>query len=163
MKKFTIIFYCLFFSLIGNICAQEQNQTSISSQSQESHQASVDSPLHEFPDDLDSFFKRHENEENFRSKFANMLAILGLLIAFMLLASWSIKRMMKTRVSEINTASSIKILETRYLSPKATLYLLDVMGKGILISESTAGVNQIASIPLEDLKEQKEDTPYVEK
>jgi flagellar protein FliO/FliZ len=85
--------------------------------------------------------------DNFQAKFLNMLFILGLLIGFMVLASWMLKKMMKSRVTQINQASSIKILETRQLSPKSALYLIEVEGKIILIGESQTMINHIASFP----------------
>lgn len=102
-------------------------------------------PPHEF----NAMFSRSEKEtDDFHTKFTNMLGILALLISFMLLASWMIKKMMKTRVTELNTQSSIRVLETRFISPKSTLYLLEVMGQGLLIAESSSGVHQISKIRL---------------
>ena len=87
----------------------------------------------------------HESD-TFQSKFLNMLFILALLIGFMLLASWALKRMMRTKVTQLNTGSSIKILETRYLSPRATLYLLDVDGHKLLIAESPTTVTHLKGL-----------------
>jgi len=78
--------------------------------------------------------------ESFESKFFNMLFVLGLLIGFMILASWALKRMMKSKVTHLNTASMIKVLETRYLSPRATLYLVEVQNQNFLIAESPTTV-----------------------
>ncbi|MBA2368992.1 MAG: flagellar biosynthetic protein FliO [Candidatus Protochlamydia sp.] len=83
--------------------------------------------------------------DDFQSKFMNMLFMLGLLIGFMLFASWLLKRMSRSRVTNLNQGSDIKVLETRYLSPRATLYLLDLHGKNILIAESPMGVSHISS------------------
>lgn len=90
-----------------------------------------------------------KEEESFEAKFFNMLFILGLLIAFMILASWALKRMMKSKVSQLNTASSIKVVESRYLSPKATLHLVEVEDQLILIAESPSAVTHLAAFPLE--------------
>ena len=91
--------------------------------------------------------KTSEEPDNFQGKFMNMLFILALLIGFMIVASLMLKRMSRNRVSQINNQSVIKVLETRYLSPRATLYLLDIEGKEILIAESHSGVSHIASFP----------------
>lgn len=96
----------------------------------------------------DSLIERAENEtDTFQSKFLNMLFILSLLIGFMILASWMLKRMMKTKIGLQNTASNIKILETRYLSPRATLYLVEIQEKSFLIAESPTAVTFLSSIP----------------
>ncbi len=93
---------------------------------------------------------RNRPEDDFQSKFMNMLIVLGLLIGFMVLASWMLKRLMRTRINQLNSTSSIKVLETRHLSPKSTLYLLDVMGQGLLIAESQTGISHLATLPLEE-------------
>lgn len=85
--------------------------------------------------------------DTFQAKFLNMLFILALLIGFMILASWALKKMMKSRITQINQASSIKVLETRQLSPKSVLYLIEVEGEILLIGESPTAVTHIASFP----------------
>ena len=82
-----------------------------------------------------------EETESFEAKFFNMLFILALLIGFMILAAWALKRMMKSKMTQLNTGSSIKILETRYLSPRATLYLIEIQGQNVLIAESPTVVS----------------------
>ncbi len=77
-----------------------------------------------------------KKQESFQAKFFNMLFILALLIGFMILTSWLLKRMMKARVVQVNQASLIKVLETRQLSPKSTLYVIEVDQKRVLLSES---------------------------
>ena len=70
---------------------------------------------HDIPDVL---IDRVEHEsDTFQAKFLNMLFILALLIGFMILASWALKRLMKTKINQLNTTNNIKVLETRYLSP----------------------------------------------
>jgi flagellar biogenesis protein FliO len=84
--------------------------------------------------------------ENFQAKFINMLIILGLLIGMMIVASWTLKRMMRTRVAQMNTASEIKIQESRHLSPRATIHLIDVQGEQLLIAESPTSVTLLAKM-----------------
>lgn len=88
--------------------------------------------------------------DTFQAKFLNMLFILGLLIGFMILASWTLKRMMKSRVSQLNVGSSIKISETRSLSPRSALYLIEVHGQHILLAESQTAVTHLGSWPVEE-------------
>lgn len=90
-----------------------------------------------------------EDTDSFESKFFNMLMILGLLIGFMFLASWSLKRMMKSKMTHMNSASSIKVLETRYLSPRATLYLIELQDQSFLIAESPTSVTYLKAFPLQ--------------
>lgn len=87
--------------------------------------------------------------DRFFTEFLNMLATLGLLIGIILIAAWFLKRFLNTRMEQINTTSSIKILERRALSPKTALYLLEVNDKSILIAESQNGVSLINSFDSE--------------
>jgi flagellar protein FliO/FliZ len=91
-----------------------------------------------------------KESDDFQAKFINMLVMLALLIGLMIAASWMIKRMMKTRTTQLNTSSSIKVLETRYLSPRSTLYLLEINGKGLLVGESHTGITSLGYISLEE-------------
>lgn len=108
-------------------------------------------PLHSYPLDegiLEPWHHPTPREgDSFESKFFNMLFILGLLIAFMLLASWSLKRMMRNKMTNLNTGSEIKVLETRYLSPRATLYLVEINNQNFLIAESPTTVTYLATLP----------------
>ncbi len=103
-------------------------------------------------DEIPDYFKGsigHETD-TFQTKFINMLVILGLLIGFMILASWALKRMMRTRLANLNTGSTIKVLETRQLSPRAVLHLVEVQGQTVLIAESPTTVSYLATFPLEE-------------
>lgn len=88
--------------------------------------------------------------DTFQSKFLNMLFLLGLLIGFMILASWALKRMMRTKMHQLNTASQIKVIETRYLSPRATLYLVEIQNQSFLIGESPTTMTYLATLPTEE-------------
>lgn len=94
-----------------------------------------------------------KESDTFQSKFFNMLFILGLLICFMMLASWALKRLMRTKITNLNTASNIKVIETRYLSPRATLYLVEVLNQTFLIAESPTTVTTVATLPVDEGEE----------
>ena len=115
-----------------------------------------ESEFHQFiePHTLpDSLKDKVENEtDTFQAKFFNMLFILALLIGFMILASWALKQLMKSKITNLNTASNIKILETRYLSPRATLYLVEIQDKAFLIAESPTAVTYLATLPHEEVQ-----------
>jgi flagellar biogenesis protein FliO len=157
MKKYIFAFLiCLFTSNgIGHI--HGETSSPIEDHSVVNQRAPEKNPSLLPPaEELDSFFNKPEREDDYHTKFTNMLGILALLISFMILASWAIKRMMKTRISQLNTQSSIKVLETRYLSPKSTIYLLDVMGQAILVGESSAGLHPLSKVQLKQFEEIEE-------
>ncbi len=89
-----------------------------------------------------------KEETSFTMQLLHMLATLGLLISLVLLASWFLKKMMQTRVKQVNQSSAIKILEQRPLTHKTVISLIEIHGKEIAIAESTNGVTllyQLAS------------------
>ncbi|HRD55266.1 MAG TPA: flagellar biosynthetic protein FliO [Parachlamydiaceae bacterium] len=86
-------------------------------------------------------------EDNFMKEFLNMLFTLGSIIALLILASWMLKRIANTRIQQMNESSLIKILERRTVSPKLSLYLVDIKGKQIAIAESHSALLLLKDIP----------------
>ena len=74
----------------------------------------------------------------------------------MILASWALKRMMKTKMTNLNTGGHIKVLETRYLSPRATIYLIKIDDQSVLIAESPTSVTYLATLPKDSEKNPNE-------
>jgi flagellar biogenesis protein FliO len=99
---------------------------------------------------LDNDEHKEPEKDSFEAKFMNMLVVLGLLIGFMILASWALKKMMRTRVQQMNISSDIKLVETRHLSPRCTLYLVEIQGSSLLIAESPSTVSHIATFEITD-------------
>lgn len=66
-----------------------------------------------------------------------IFTVLGLL-ALLIITIWFLRRLQQGRLGgNINTSTkSIKILERRPLSPKSMLYLVEIAGKRIVLSES---------------------------
>jgi flagellar protein FliO/FliZ len=87
--------------------------------------------------------KEEDKHDPFIKEFINMLSTLGLIVAVLLLASWFLKKVMNTRVQQLNTTSLVKVIEHRNLTPKTSIYLLDIKGEGIIIAESANGVTRL--------------------
>ncbi|HEV8052406.1 MAG TPA: flagellar biosynthetic protein FliO [Parachlamydiaceae bacterium] len=81
----------------------------------------------------------------FWSEVVNMMATLGLIISLILIVAWFLKRMLNTRQEQVNTTSIIKVIERRALSPKTVIYLLEIEGKSMVISESQNGVTYLTN------------------
>lgn len=149
MKTYLLTFFiwmsCFFFPLSAQTDSIQSNQD----QKEETHPVPSSESPSPHPSDSFDYLKDGVDREsgNFQVKFFNMLVVLGLLIGFMILASWMLKRMMRTRVDQLNATSSIKVLETRHLSPKSILYLLDIEGHRLVIAESHAGLSHLATLP----------------
>lgn len=92
------------------------------------------------------YYDQSIETDSFQMKFMNMLFVLGLLIAFMLLASWMLKRMTRSRQEQLNASSSIKILESRSISAKTNIYVIEVQDQTLVIAESANGVQHIATL-----------------
>lgn len=86
---------------------------------------------------------KEQDQDKFFYEFLNMLATLGLLVAALLGASWFVKRMMNTRVQQMNSTSLIKVTERRSLSPKTVIYLLEIQGKTLVVGETPAGLSKL--------------------
>lgn len=86
---------------------------------------------------------------NFGKEFVNMILNLGLLVAVLVAAAWFMRRLSRSRMHQMNASSGIKIIERRALHPKASIYLLDIMGKKIVISENSSGIRPITEISSE--------------
>jgi flagellar protein FliO/FliZ len=92
---------------------------------------------------------REEGEDRFLYEFMNMLTTLGLIVAAILFISWFLKRMVNTRIQQVNTTSLIKIIERRALSPKATLYLVEIYNKHIIVGETATGIANMGEFSIE--------------
>ena len=89
-------------------------------------------------------------EDHFTRDLMQMLLTLGMIVGMIFVITWFLKKMLNTRIQQLNTSSDIKILERRSLTPKTAIYLLDVKGKGIIIGESTNGLTRLADFNLDN-------------
>lgn len=124
-----IIYSMLFFGLVNlaSVIAQEPPEPPPIENIQPLDQEPF-SP----PDTADLYFE-----------FFKMMFMLGLIISFLLLILYFFRRMMNARVEQLNTSSLIKIVERRGLSPRTTLYIIEVSGKELIFAESNNGVTAL--------------------
>lgn len=88
--------------------------------------------------------------DRFYGEFFKMLTMLGLIIGFLMVLTWFVKRILNTRLEQINSGSLIQVVERRMLTPKTSIYVLEIMGKRVVIAESHNGVtaiNEFSSSP----------------
>lgn len=129
--------FCLFF-LPLSIRAETAEEFSVP-------QADIHSVKEADPFPFDAEELHADETDKFFREVLKMLGTLGLLILVMVVASWMLKRMLNTRVQQLNTSSFIKITEKRALSNKSALYLLEIQGKSFIIGESTNGLVLLGS------------------
>lgn len=83
---------------------------------------------------------------HFAEDILHMSTTLIIFLACIAGALFIIKKLMKGRLNYINNTTSIKILERRALHAKASLYLIEALGKIVLISETQGHINLITEI-----------------
>lgn len=84
-------------------------------------------------------------DNHFANEFIRMLTTLGLILAALIFVSWFMKRFMNTRIQQMNDASSIKIVERRAISPKTSIYLIEIGNTQMTVAESQNGVTLLDS------------------
>jgi flagellar biogenesis protein FliO len=94
-------------------------------------------------------------EPDFKKTFTKMLITLAIIIALVFVTFWMFKRLMKNRMKSANNSQSIRILETRPLSPKSMLYLVEVENEKVLLCESHLEVRNIHSVENETQNEEE--------
>ena len=119
-----------------------------------------------FGDETPSLFEAIVEEGkgyNYMSEFVNMLLVLLLIVALLFATIFVLKRVMKARMHTASRTTSIRILERRALGQKSALYLVDILGKGVVISESAAGIQLVKEfsndIEIGELMEQMLEEP----
>lgn len=94
----------------------------------------------------DSTLTTEDFTESYEATFMKTLLVLVSLIILIGLVIWMFKRLSQTRINQMNYLKSIKIIEKRPISPKSILYLIEVAGRQILISESQLEVRQLTTL-----------------
>lgn len=109
----------------------------------------ADAPPNPFPD----LPEGAKAETSFTMLLLNMFFTLGLLISVVLLASWALKKMMSSRVQQVNETSLIKIIEQRALTAKTVVSLIEIQGVELAIAESTNGVTVLTHFQTKEEEE----------
>lgn len=86
------------------------------------------------------------NTGAYENAFIKTILVLIGLLALVILTIWMFRKMSHSRVKQMNHLRTIKVIEKRPLSPKSMLYLIEVSGKQILLSESQLEVRSITSL-----------------
>ncbi len=81
--------------------------------------------------------------DRFYGEFFKMLTMLGLIVVFLMALTWFVKRFLNTRLQQMNSGSLVQVVERRFLTPKTSIYVLEIMGKRVVIAESHSGVTVI--------------------
>ncbi len=77
---------------------------------------------------------------NVRALFFRTLFLLIGLCALVIGGGYLLKRITGGRLSSFSTNGSILLIERKYLSPKSSIWLLEVQGQPIVVVDSQSGV-----------------------
>ena len=109
-------------------------------------------PLEQYPEYFNDELKKVDKagDSRFIDEFIQMMIYLSGIVAFMVLFMWVLKKMMSVKIEQSNRSSSIKILQSRTLSQKTTLYVVAFQDKTYTIAESMNGVTRLGESQLKD-------------
>ena len=85
-------------------------------------------------------------EVTYEAMFMKTMLVLLSMLLFVAFCIWLFKKMNHGRLNQMNHHKTIKILETRPISPKTLLYLVEVGDRRILLSESQLDVRQLTTL-----------------
>jgi len=86
------------------------------------------------------------NEISFFPAFLKILFALAVVLGLMVAAVYLMRRFMNPPSSGPRDRSLIQIVSTRYLGPKASIVLIDVLGKGIVVGLSNGQMTLLTEI-----------------
>jgi flagellar biogenesis protein FliO len=117
---------------------QEQMQTA-------PEPAPVPAPAQAVPETPAPTPSAEEMTHSYENAFLRMIITLLALLVLVFATFWILRRLSGGKF-KLGSSRSINVLEKRVLSPKSILYIIEVGGKKILISESQAEVRALARI-----------------
>ncbi len=82
----------------------------------------------------------------FYDELLNMFFMLGMLVALLYIGTWIFKRMTNTRMININETSNIKVIESRAISTKTSIYIVKAQGKTFALGESLNGIVNLGEV-----------------
>lgn len=120
-----------------------------------SQEGKSEDPLKQYPEYFAEELKKTEQtgDSRFFDEFVQMMIYLTGIVAFMVFFMWVLKRMMAVKIEQSNRGSSIKILDSRTLSQKTTIYVVGVYGRAYTITESINGITRLGETALEEEKD----------
>lgn len=122
--------------------------------------AAEETPL---PKELQERYERSqiEGDTKFYESFIQMLFYLGVMIVVLYVGMHIIKNMLyKKPTQSLEKNDTMSILEAFSLSPKTTLYIIEVEGKKLLIAESmqsTSLLRELSHTPFKEVYENHSD------
>ncbi|MEA3416202.1 MAG: flagellar biosynthetic protein FliO [Thermodesulfobacteriota bacterium] len=89
--------------------------------------------------------------------FLKIISALAVTVGAMVVAAYMFKKLMRRTGGEINNKELIKILSTKYLGPKSSIMLIDVLGNIMVIGVSSSKISLLTEIVDSEFLEQLKD------
>ncbi|MCX5845029.1 MAG: flagellar biosynthetic protein FliO [Deltaproteobacteria bacterium] len=83
---------------------------------------------------------------DFFSSLVKMISALAVVLGIMIAAMYFVKKFMKGTASGIDDGKFIKIISTRYIGPKCSIMLIDVLSSIIVISMANNQITMLTTI-----------------
>jgi len=90
---------------------------------------------------------------DFLASLLKMISALAVVLGVMLAGLWAVRRFMNKTGAKVDDGQMIRVLSTRYLGPKSSILLLDVLGSVIVVGVSGSRMTLLTTITDEDALE----------
>jgi flagellar protein FliO/FliZ len=87
---------------------------------------------------------------DFIASLLKMVSALAVVLGIMLAGLWFVRKLMKKTGTGVDDGHAIRILSTRYLGPKSSIMLVDVLGSVIVVGVTAGQISMLTTITDED-------------
>ena len=87
---------------------------------------------------------------DFIASLLKMVSALAVVLGIMLAVLWVVRKLMKKAGKDVDEGHAIRILSTRYLGPKSSIMLVDVLGSVIVVGVTGSQISMLTTITDED-------------
>ena len=87
---------------------------------------------------------------DFLASLLKMFSALAVVLGVMLAGLWAIRKFMKKTGTGVDDGQKIRVLSTRYLGPKSSSMLLDVLGSVIVVGVTGSQISMLTTITDEE-------------
>ena len=87
---------------------------------------------------------------DFLASLLKMISALAVVLGVMLGGLWAVRKLMKKTGTGVDDGQKIRVLSTRYLGPKSSIMLLDVLGNVIVVGVTGTQISMLTTISDEE-------------
>ena len=87
---------------------------------------------------------------DFLASLVKMISALAVVLGVMLAGLWAVRKLMKKTGAGVDDEQKIRVLSTRYLGPKSSIMLLDVLGSVIVVGVTGSQISMLTTITDEE-------------